>query len=101
MALTDIKIRTAKPKEKPYKLADERGLHLLVTPAGGKLWRLKYRIDGKEKLLSFGGYPDVPLLEAREKRELARKQIAAETDPSETLKAIKAAKLDRLQIALR
>lgn len=95
MALTDIKIRTAKSKEKSYKLADERGLHLLVTPAGGKLWRLKYRINGKEKLLSFGGYPDVSLWAAREKREQARKQIAADIDPSETLRAIKAAKLDR------
>ena len=95
MSLTDIKIRTAKPKEKPYKLTDERGLHLLVTPAGGKLWRLKYRIDGKEKLLSFGGYPDVSLFDAREKREQARKLIAAKADPSEILKAIRAAKLGR------
>jgi integrase len=95
MALTDTKIRTAKPKAKPYKLADERGLHLLVNPAGGKLWRLKYRIEGKEKLLSFGGYPDVSLADAREKRDQARKLIAAGTDPSETRKATKAAKLER------
>jgi hypothetical protein len=54
MPLTDARIRTAKPAEKPYKLADERGLYLLVNPGGGKLWRLKYRVDGKEKLLAFG-----------------------------------------------
>lgn len=95
MALSDTRIRTAKPKEKLYKIADERGLHLLVTPAGGKWWRLKYKIDGKEKSLSLGVYPDVSLADAREKRDQARKLIAAGTDPSETRKATKAAKLER------
>ncbi len=65
MPLSDTAIRTAKPTDKPYKLADEKGLFLLVTPAGGKWWRLKYRFGGKEKLLSLGTYPDVGLKDAR------------------------------------
>lgn len=95
MALSDTKIKTIKPIEKPFKLADERGLFLLVQPSGGKLWRLKYRIDGKEKLLSFGTYPDVSLADAREKRDQARKLIAVGTDPSELRKANKAGKNER------
>jgi len=57
MALSDTKIRSTKPTDKPYKLADAGGLYLLITPAGGKLWRLKYRFEGKEKLLALGAYP--------------------------------------------
>jgi hypothetical protein len=57
MALSDVEIRNAKPGNKPAKLFDGRGLHLLVTPAGSKLWRLKYRVAGKEKLLSLGLTP--------------------------------------------
>lgn len=57
MALSDVAIRTAKPREKPYKLADEKGLFLLVQPTGGKLWRLKYRLGGKELKLAVGRYP--------------------------------------------
>lgn len=94
MALSDTKIRTLKPKEKPYKLADERGLYLYVTPSGGKLWRLKYRIDGKEKLLTFGAYPDVSLASARNERDEARKLIAAGEDPSVIRKAVKSGKYD-------
>jgi Arm DNA-binding domain len=94
MALSDTKIRTLKPEDKPYKRADERGLFLLVTPAGGKLWRLKYRIDNKEKLLTFGAYPDVSLADAREARDEARKAIAAGDDPSELRKAVKSGKHD-------
>jgi hypothetical protein len=59
MTLTDTAIRSAKPRKKPYKMADEKGMVLYVTPLPGKLWRLKYRFDGKEKLLSLGAYPDV------------------------------------------
>lgn len=92
MALTDIQVKTAKPKEKAYKLSDAGGLHLFVTAAGGKLWRLKYRYEGKEKLLSLGAYPDVSLLEAREKRDKARKLLTNDQDPSETNKAKKAEK---------
>ena len=61
MPLTDTAIRNAKPGKKPLKLFDARGLFLLVPPSGGKWWRLKYRFEGKEKLLSLGVYPDVPL----------------------------------------
>lgn len=92
MALTDIQVKTAKPKDKAYKLSDAGGLHLFVTAAGGKLWRLKYRYEGKEKLLSLGAYPDVSLLEAREKRDEARKLLTNDQDPSETNKAKKAEK---------
>ncbi|QEY23822.1 tyrosine-type recombinase/integrase [Neisseria animalis] len=82
MPLNDRQIKNAKPADKPYKLADGGGLHLAVTPAGGKLWRLKYRIDGKEKLLSIGKYPAVSLVEAREAAENARRNLAAGIDPA-------------------
>ncbi|MFC3785071.1 integrase [Sphingopyxis italica] len=82
MALTDLAIRNAKPGPKPIKLADGAGMFLLVTPAGGKLWRLKYRIDGREKLLAMGAYPEVSLSNARKRREEARTMIALGKDPS-------------------
>lgn len=66
MPLTDSAIKTAKPKEKPYKLSDAYGLYLVINPSGAKLWRLKYRVGGKEKLLSFGAYPIVGLQQARQ-----------------------------------
>jgi hypothetical protein len=66
MALTDTAIRNLKPAEKAFKLSDERGLFLLVQPSGSKLWRLKYRFDGKEKKLAIGIYPETGLKEARE-----------------------------------
>lgn len=94
MPLTNTKARNAKPKEKQYKLFDTNGLFLLVTPAGGKWWRFKYRLDGKEKLLSLGTYPEVGLALARERRDKARKQVANEIDPSNVRKAQKAAKLE-------
>ena len=87
MPLSDTAIRKIKPTDKPFKVADERGLHLLVTPSGGKLWRLKYRFEGREKLLSFGTYPDVPLVRARERRDEARRILADGIDPSEHRKA--------------
>ena len=90
--LSDIEARKAKPKDKPYKLTDERGLYLLVNPNGGKLWRMNYRFDAKQKTLSFGVYPDVSLKDARDRRDEARKQIAAGIDPGEHRKAEKAAK---------
>jgi integrase len=82
MALTDVAIRNAKPAAKAYKLTDGAGMFLLVTPAGGKLWRLKYRIDGKEKLLAIGSYPETSLGDARKRREEARALIAQGKDPS-------------------
>lgn len=95
MALTDAAIRTAKPRNKPYKLADEKGMFLYVTPTGGKLWRLKYRFDGKEKLLSLGVYPDVSLRDARASRDEARKLHANKVDPSENRKVQKTARVER------
>src|SRR5438105_3596940 len=80
--LSDTKVRAAKPSEKAYKLYDERGLFLFVTPTGGRLWRLKYRMRGREKLISLGAYPDVGLKRAREKRDEARELIADGIDPS-------------------
>jgi len=92
MAMTDIKARTSKSKEKSYKITDGDGLFLLVHPTGGKWWRFKYRFGGKEKLLALGTYPEVSLANARERRDAARKQVAAGIDPSEARRALKAAK---------
>ena len=89
MPLSDAEIRKAKPEAKAKKLTDGGGLFVLVTPAGSKLWRLKYRIGGKEKLLSLGAYPDVTLARARERREEARRQLADSIDPGELKKAAK------------
>ncbi len=89
--LSDTRVRTAKARERPYKLFDERGLFLLVTPAGGRLWRLRYRMAGVEKLLALGVYPDVPLKRAREKRDEARRLIADGIDPNAQRKAQRAA----------
>ncbi|MEO6093438.1 MAG: integrase arm-type DNA-binding domain-containing protein [Novosphingobium sp.] len=82
MALTDIAIRNAKPRAKPYKLGDTQGLFLLVQPSGGKLWRLKYRVDGTERKLGFGTYPEISLADARKRRDDARELVAAGKDPS-------------------
>lgn len=82
MALTDTAIKAAKHGAKPIKLFDERGLFLLLQPSGGKLWRLKYRILGKEKKLSLGVYPDVTLKEARKRRDEARTLLANGADPA-------------------
>ena len=82
-ALTEARIRASKPKEKPYKVFDERGLFLLVTPAGGQLWRFRYYLGGVERLLTLGAYPDVPLRRAREKREDARRLVADGIDPNQ------------------
>jgi len=95
MALTDSAIRNAKPREKPYKLGDSGGLYLEVSPAGGKLWRLKYRFDGKEKRLALGAYPEITLAEVRERRDAARKELAAGIDPGVAKKAAKAARIER------
>jgi integrase len=111
MPLTDTAIRNAKPGPKPVKLFDERGLFLIVTPSGGKWWRFRYKFDGKEKLLSLGIYPDVPLASrvvkdeetgktrkikgARELRDEARELLAQGIDPGENRKAQKATKQNR------
>jgi integrase len=91
LPLSDLQVKNAKPKDKDYKLSDGHGLHLLVTPTGGKLWRFQYRYTGKQKLLSLGAYPSISLANARQRREDARKLIANGVDPSEVRKAQKAA----------
>lgn len=82
MALTDIAIKSAKPGERDYKLADGGGLYLLVTASGGKLWRLKFRIDGIERKLSLGKYPALSLGDARKARDEAKAKIAGGIDPA-------------------
>jgi integrase len=82
MALTDLAARKAKPREKDYKLAAEKGLYLLVKHNGSKYWRMKFRFGGKEKTLSFGVYPEIGAAEATEKRDAARKVIRDGVDPS-------------------
>ena len=106
MSLTDAAIRSAKPGAKPIRLFDSGGLYLEVAPSGGKWWRLKYRIDGKEKRLSLGTYPDVPLAGrkvkesgtwidgARERRDKARQLLAEGIDPSAHRKAVRRTKTE-------
>lgn len=86
MPLTDIAIKTAKPKGKQYKLSDAQGLYLLVKPNGSKYWRMKYRFLGKEKSLALGVYPQTSLKEVREKLAEARKILEGGNDPSELKK---------------
>jgi integrase len=93
MPLSDTQIRKAAAREKTYKLTDERGLYLEITPSGGKWWRFKYRFQDKEKRLSLGVYPDVDLKSARRRRDEARSLIANNVDPSEQRKAQKATQL--------
>ncbi len=95
MPLTDTAIRSAKPSDKPTRMFDGGGLYLEISPAGGKLWRLKYRFGGKEKRLALGAYPEISLKDARERREDARKLLANDVDPSDAKKAQKAAKNER------
>jgi len=83
MKLTDKKIKALNPRDKQYKESDGRGMYLLVHPNGSKYWKLKYRINGKEKTLSIGLYPEVSLLEAREATNEAKKKIKEGTDPSQ------------------
>ncbi len=90
--LTNTQIRNAKPREKLYKLPDERGLHLVVFPTGSKLWQMRYRFDAKDKTASLGKYPEVGLAEARDKRDLLRKQLANEIDPVEAKRVNKQVK---------
>ena len=85
MALSDVRIKTAKPQAKPYKLSDGDWLFVLIQPSGSKLWRLGYRFAGKQKLLALGVYPDVSLAQAREKRDQARKLLEKGIDPASQL----------------
>lgn len=96
--LNELKIRASKPKENSYKVWDDRGLYMLVTPTGGRLWRFRYGIDGVEKLLALGVYPDVSLKRAREKRDQARSAVADGVDPMAKRRAERAARLDTFEI---
>lgn len=92
MALSDSAIKAAKATNKPRKLADERGLYLLVRPGGARWWRFDYRFDGKRKTLALGVYPDVSLKTVRERRDEARRLVAAGVDPGEHRKAARSAR---------
>ncbi len=81
MLLTVLKVNNAKPREKAYKLFDQKGLYLLISTSGSKLWKLKYRFAGKEKKLSLGAYPEITLAEAREKQIDARRLLMNDIDP--------------------
>jgi len=92
--LTDTAIRKAKAHAKPYKMADSRGLFLLVHPNGSRYWRLKYRVASKEKMLAFGVYPEVTLAEARQRCDDARAKLRDGLDPSAERKAAKLANVE-------
>jgi len=94
MPLTDTAIRNTKPADKPIKLTDGGGLYLLLNPNGSRWWRLDYRFMGKRKTLSMGVYPDVGLKDARIRRDDARKLLAADVDPGENRKSVKASKTE-------
>lgn len=89
MALTDTKVRSAKPKEKEYSLVDGDGMFLLIHPNGSKYWRFRFRFGGKQHLMAFGVYPETSLADARQKREEARRLVAAGVDPREHKRAVK------------
>jgi integrase len=93
MKLTEAKVKNAKPGDRRLKIADGGGLYLLVTPEGGKLWRWKFRYDGREKTMAFGAYPEVTLAEVRELHADGRKLLRSGVDPMEQRKAAKVANL--------
>ena len=93
--LTELQVKVAKPREKEYKLSDGLGLHLLVTPSGGKLWRFQYPFAGKQKAVAFGAYPAVSLSGARKQRDEAKSLLVAGVDPAGARKAQKAATVSK------
>ena len=103
MPLTTVQIKNAKPGEKPKKMYDSGGLYLIVTPAGGKWWRQRYRFEKKEKLLSLGTYPSTSIKDARKRRDENRSLLAEGIDPSAQGKAAKVAQAatDSLEVVAR
>ena len=99
--LTETAIRAAKPREKSYKLFDGLGLYLEIAATGSKLWRLKYRHDGRENRLALGAHPDTSLKQARERRDAARRQLAAGIDPSSQRQAEKLANANTFEAVAR
>jgi integrase len=99
--LSDLAIRRTKPGERDQKLFDGDGLFLLIKPNGSRLWRFKYRFSGREKLIAFGSYPEVSLKQARDRREAARRLVAAGTDPSAQRRAERAAHADTFEALAR
>jgi integrase len=91
MALTDTEIKKSKPQHKPYKLSDGAGLYVWVTPSGGRRWRASYRNEGKQKTMTFGGYPEVSLALARDRHRDAKKLLAEGLDPMAERKSVKIA----------
>lgn len=97
LPLTDAKLKSLKPKEKAYKLADYDGLYVYIAPTGSRLWRFKYRLNGKEGLLSLGAYPAVSLLDARNLRDAARADLAKGRNPARLKQEAKAQALGDAQ----
>ncbi len=95
--LNEVKVRNAKIKPKEYKIFDGGGLFLAITPTGGKLWRMKYRFQDKERLLALGAYPEIGLADARQRREDARKLLANDLDPGAVKKAQKQAQTEKTE----
>jgi hypothetical protein len=96
--LSDAKIRSLRPKEKAYKIYDDRGLYMVVNPNGSRWWRFKYKYDGKERGISLGVYPDVPLQYAREQLQEARQLLARGIDPSAQRRTVKVARADTFKV---
>jgi integrase len=101
MPLTDTAIRGSKPATRPFKIYDRDGLFLLINPSGSKLWRWRYRADGKEKLMALGEYPVIGLAEVRERHLAARKKLANGVDPMDERKADAATKQENAKALLR
>jgi integrase len=99
--LTNTAISAAKPREKPWKLFDEKGLYLHIRPDGGRWWRFKYRFAGKEKLLSLGIFPEVSLKQARDKRDAMRSDVANGVDPGVKRQVEKRADADTFEAVAR
>ncbi len=101
MPLTDLKVKNAKPGPKAIKLSDGEGLQLLVTPAGGKSWKLAYRFDGRQKELTIGPYPVIGLQEARQRRDEAKRQLVDGLDPSEQKRVQKVLRADTMAVTFQ